>query len=50
MFYTIDKIPNKVNWYKDMEETIKHNLNVLEYNAIHLKPNVYIQIEKIYNN
>jgi hypothetical protein len=46
----IDKIPNKVNWYKDMEETIKHNLNVLEYNAIHLKPNVYIQIEKIYNN
>jgi hypothetical protein len=46
----IDKISNKLSWYKDMEETLKYNLNILEYNAIHLKPNVYNEMEKIYNN
>jgi hypothetical protein len=46
----IDKISNKLSWFKDMEETLKYNLNILEYNAVHLKPNIYNEIEIIYNN
>jgi hypothetical protein len=45
----IDKIKNKISWYKEMKETLKHNFRILERNAIEECPYAFKQIEKIVN-
>jgi hypothetical protein len=45
----IDKIKNKINWYKDMREILRHNFRILERNAIEECPYAFKKIEKIVN-
>ena len=45
----VDRIENKLSWYKDMEEVLKHNFRILERNAIEEYPYAFKQIQKIVN-
>jgi hypothetical protein len=43
-----DKIKDKVSIYKDMEGVLKHNYDVLKYNASKSTPYAYNTVEKVY--
>ena len=45
----VDKIKNKINWYKEMGETLRHNFRILERNSIEEYPYAFKKIEKIVN-
>ena len=45
----IEKIENKLSWYKDMEEVLKHNFRTLERNSIEEYPYAFKEIQKIVN-
>lgn len=44
----IDKIENKLDWFKSMEDVLNHNKNILQKNSIETLPNAYKKIKSIY--
>lgn len=47
--YSIDKVKNKLSMYKDMEQTLKHNYEVLRYNAGNSLPYAFRMMLKEFN-
>jgi len=45
----IDKLKNKIKWFRSLEEVIEHNYNTL-ISKLKRKPDSYVILENYYNN
>lgn len=46
----VKKIENKLSWFADMEKVLKHNYEVLRYNATEIYPSAFIKVQGIFYN
>lgn len=44
----IDKIENKLEWFKSMEDVLVHNKNLIKHNSVNDTPYVYKKVKEIY--